>query len=356
MANTYIRARSPKGNVGVTDVVDAGELSAYSAGVLSGFNAASAASWTLQIGGVSGTQDVAIAKNPGGESELFSGTAGQSIAFVIGGAPGTPGQSRTDALVIYKDPFTTSLVNNGVDVVDYQVVPGTAATTGSQVAPDDVAIRSAIPSGSLKFVSVIGYVTTAYGASGTTTGAYTKNPALLHTQVVANATARAMIIPVEGMQVYQLDDDAKYVYTGSEWLAFDTKWQTYTPTLTNLTLGSGTSVGKYKRSGKDCEIDYVFTLGAGSAVGSNPEVTLPFNRVASGYGTDFLQPAIGNAVIVDEASAAYPGSVTTSQTKFRMYAHTASGTYTTLSAITATVPFTFGSTDQLGARFKYQMA
>ena len=91
MANTYIRARSPKGNVGVTDVVDAGELSAYSAGVLSGFNAASAASWTLQIGGVSGTQDVAIAKNPGGESELFSGTAGQSIAFVIGGAPGTPG-------------------------------------------------------------------------------------------------------------------------------------------------------------------------------------------------------------------------------------------------------------------------
>ena len=166
-----IHARSPKGNVGVTDVVDAGELSAYSAGVLSGFTAASAASWTLQIGGVSGTQDVAIAKNPGGESELFSGTAGQSIAFVIGGAPGTPGQSRTDALVIYKDPFTTSVVNNGVDVTDYQVVPGTAATTGSQVAPDDVAIRAAIPTGTLKFVAVIGYVTTAYGASGTTTGA-----------------------------------------------------------------------------------------------------------------------------------------------------------------------------------------
>ena len=66
MANTYIRARSPKGNVGVTDVVDAGELSAYSAGVLSGFNAASAASWTLQIGGVTGVQDVAIGKNPSG--------------------------------------------------------------------------------------------------------------------------------------------------------------------------------------------------------------------------------------------------------------------------------------------------
>lgn len=180
MANTYIRARSPKGNVGVTDVVDAGELSAYSAGVLSGFTAKSAASWTLQIGGVSGVQDVAIAKNPSGESELFSGTAGQSIPFIIGGAPGTPGQSRTDALVIYKDPFTTSVVNNGVDVTDYQVVAGTAATTGSQVPPNDAAIRSAIPSGTLKFVAVIGYVTTAYGASGTTTGAYTVNQSQLN--------------------------------------------------------------------------------------------------------------------------------------------------------------------------------
>lgn len=175
MVNTYIRARSPKGSVGVTDVVDAGELSAYSAGVLSGFTAASAASWTLQIGGVSGTQDVAIAKNPGGESELFSGTAGQSIAFVIGGAPGTPGQSRTDALVIYKDPFTTSVVNNGVDVVDYQVVAGTAATTGTQVPPNEATIRAAIPTGTLKFYTVLGYVTVAYGAGSVTTANYERN-------------------------------------------------------------------------------------------------------------------------------------------------------------------------------------
>jgi hypothetical protein len=216
MVNSYIRARSPKGNVGVTDVVDAGELSAYSAGVLSGFTAASAASWTLQIGGVSGTQDVAIAKNPGGESELFSGTAGQSIAFVIGGAPGTPGQSRTDALVIYKDPFTTSVVNNGVDVVDYQVVAGTAATTGTQVPPDDAAIRAAI-SGSLYFVTVIGYVTVAYGAGSVTTANYFKNPALLGTQTVADATARALITPVEGMKVYQADTDMQQVYDGVAW-------------------------------------------------------------------------------------------------------------------------------------------
>ena len=219
MANTYIRARSPKGNVGVTDVVDAGELSAYSAGVLSGFTAASAASWTLQIGGVSGTQDVAIAKNPGGESELFSGTAGQSIAFVIGGAPGTPGQSRTDALVIYKDPFTTSVVNNGVDVTDYQVVAGTAATTGSQVPPNDAAIRAAIPTGSLKFVVVIGYVTTAYGASSTTTGAYSRGMAgnMSTPVVVANITERGYLPLIAGTKCYQTDNAMEQICDGTSW-------------------------------------------------------------------------------------------------------------------------------------------
>ena len=217
MANTQVRVRSPKGNVGVTDVVDAGELSAYSMGALSGFDATSAASWTLQIGGSSTVQDVAIGRNPAGESELFVGTSATTVPFIIGGAPGTPGQSRTDALVLYKDPFTTTVVNNGLDITDYAVVAGTPATTGTQVPPSMATIRSTIPTGSLKFVAVIGYVTIANGAGSVTTGNYFKNPALLHTQTVANATDRGLITPVEGMEVYQLDTDMKQIYDGSSW-------------------------------------------------------------------------------------------------------------------------------------------
>lgn len=180
MTNLYLGARSPKGNVGVRGVLDSGELSAYSAGVLSGFEATGASSWTLEIGGATGIQDVAVTKNPNGESELLGGTAGQSLDFIIGGAPGTPGQSRTDALVVYKDPFATSVVNDGIDLVDYEVVPGTPATTGTQVPPDDATIRATIPTGSLKFVAVIGYVTIAHGAGSVTTGNFTRNLASLN--------------------------------------------------------------------------------------------------------------------------------------------------------------------------------
>lgn len=308
MANSYIGARSPKGDVGVRGVLDAGELSAYSAGVLSGFAAASATSWTLSIGGVSGTQDVCVAKNPAGESELLGGTAGQSIDFIIGGAPGTPGQSRTDALVIYKDPFTTSTVNDGIDIVDYQVVAGTAATTGSQVPPDDTAIRAAIPTGSLKFVSVIGYVTIAYGASGVTTGNHVLNRSrlnpLLHTIVVANQTERDNLSAFEGLEVYRSDTDATEIYDGSAWLSFDSKWQSFTPTwkqgTTNWSsLGTGaTNIGKYKRSGK--QVDFYAKLILGTSVSIGGTGLIGISAPIANLVTDSLH---GQAYLNDLAPA-----------------------------------------------------
>jgi len=219
MANTQVRIRSPKGNVGVTDVVDAGELSAYSQGALSGFGATSAASFTIQIGGSSSVQDVAVGKNPAGESELFVGTSGTTIPFIIGGAPGTPGQSRTDALVLYKDPFTASVVNNGLDVTDYAVVAGTAATTGTQVPPNDAAIRAAIPTGSLKFVAVIGYVTIAQGQSAVTTGMFSRNMSSNTSSpvVVANITERNYLPLIAGLKCFQVDNAMEQICDGTTW-------------------------------------------------------------------------------------------------------------------------------------------
>ena len=219
MANVYIKGRSPKGTVGVDGVVDSGELSAYTAGVLSGFGGKSVSSWTIQVGGQTGIQDTAVAKNPSGESELFAGTPGQSIGFTLPGAPGTPGQSQVHALVIYKDPFTVSVVNNAVDVIDYQVVSGTSATTGSQVAPNDAAIRSAIPSGSLKFYTVIGYVTIAYGASSVSLGNLSRRLAgsLATPAVVANITERNYLPLVAGMKCFQVDNAMEQICDGTSW-------------------------------------------------------------------------------------------------------------------------------------------
>jgi hypothetical protein len=219
MANTYLGTRSPKGNVGVRGVVDSGELSAYSLGTLSGFTAASVtASWTLNLGGVSTVQDVAVAKNVGGESDLLVSTTGQTIAFTIGGAPGTPGQSRTDALVAYKDVFDTATTNDGIDSCDYLVVAGTAATTGTQVPPTMTAIRAACPTGAM--VAVLGYATIAQGQTSVSLGNYSRNmsTALNAPVVVANAIEKSWLPLITGLKCWQTDTAMEQIYDGSTWI------------------------------------------------------------------------------------------------------------------------------------------
>lgn len=52
-------------------------------------------------------------------------------------------------------------------------------------------------------------------------------------------------------------------------------WSTWTPTLTNLTLGNGVVVARYLLVGKTLHYHFKFTLGSTSAVGTDPKFTLP---------------------------------------------------------------------------------
>lgn len=171
MANDIVGTRSPNGAVGVFGVVDSGELAAFNAwsipaynpptvgGVIRGFGLV-ASGLTVNAGGSTTVQDVAVARNSAGESDCLVGS-GPSIQFTIPVAPGTSGQSRIDALVLWKDTTVVSALNNGYDAVGYQVVSGTAAT--SPVEPTEATIRAAIPNGATAMISVLGTARIAYG-------------------------------------------------------------------------------------------------------------------------------------------------------------------------------------------------
>lgn len=163
MANAILGTRSPNGNVSVLGVIDSGELSMLSAGALSGFSVTAGAGYTLVVGGTSGVQDCAVVRNTSNSSDLLVGN-GASMTFTLTSAPATSGQSRTDALVVWKDTTVTSTLNNGLDAVGYQVVNGIASTTGTHQPPNESAIRAAIPNGAAAFYAVIAYSTLAFGA------------------------------------------------------------------------------------------------------------------------------------------------------------------------------------------------
>ena len=118
-------------------------------------------------------------------------------------------------------------------------------------------------------------------------------------------------------------------------------WATWTPTWTNLTVGSGTVVARYMLIGKAVLWRLKFTYGTGSAVGTNPNFTLPTNT-GPGYASDDL---FGNGQALDAAIQTYVVGV------FHNGGNTAR-----FNGVSATSPFTFASGDSLQAYGTYEAA
>ena len=126
------------------------------------------------------------------------------------------------------------------------------------------------------------------------------------------------------------------------------------PSYSNLTVGSGTVVARYTKIGKTIIADFKFTLGAGSAIGTNPTVSLPVTPSTTYVGT--LSP-LGPAVILDNGASRLAGvTLLHSATTMGPWVYGAGGSYATVVNCTASVPMTWTSGDQLYMRAIYEAA
>lgn len=134
----------------------------------------------------------------------------------------------------------------------------------------------------------------------------------------------------------------EYTYTGSAWTAG--AWTTYTPTVTNLTKGSGgTLTAAWSQDGKTVSASGQFVFGPGSAVGTLPTFTLPSAAV---------RDAVGAARLVDSGTRGYSATcyVTTGSDQVRFALPTA------VDYITATNPMTWATGDQIVWSITYEVA
>lgn len=123
-------------------------------------------------------------------------------------------------------------------------------------------------------------------------------------------------------------------------------WSSWTPSVTNLTQGTGTLSGKYRRVGKTVDFRLLFVFGAsGAAVGTNPTTTLPVTPHAD-YITTNLSNGIGEVRILDVSAGGL------FNTNHFYYA----GSSTWIINISATSPMTWASGDQLLVRGTYEAA
>lgn len=129
-------------------------------------------------------------------------------------------------------------------------------------------------------------------------------------------------------------------------------WTAYTPTFTNFTLGNGTIGFAYTQIGKTVHVRGGITLGTTSSITGTFTFSLPATAIiASG------NPLIGNARYSDVGVQNYFGVVQLGATTTgQLLAMGASGTYVTSATVNATVPFTWGATDDIRFYLTYQAA
>ena len=126
---------------------------------------------------------------------------------------------------------------------------------------------------------------------------------------------------------------------------YEPVWRTWSPSYTNLTIGNGTVVSRFAQDDKTITAHFTFTLGSTSAVGTAPRVSLPVTA-ASGYTV--IRNSPGLAYFRDDGTADFSGitRIRTTTTAEPM-ALDASGTHLAIAGLTATVPFTWATSDIL---------
>ena len=126
----------------------------------------------------------------------------------------------------------------------------------------------------------------------------------------------------------------------------------FTPTWSSgVTVGNGTHDFAYTQVGKIVHVVGQFNFGSTSAITGVPTMTLPVTRAAG----DVITIGTGNYGDAGVATfLAFP--ISTSTTNCQFYAPNSSGTYIYETAVSATVPFTWGTGDRIIVNLTYRAA
>ena len=128
-------------------------------------------------------------------------------------------------------------------------------------------------------------------------------------------------------------------------------WTTFTPVWTNLTVGNGTVSAQY------CEINDLVLVAASITLGSTSSVSgsIAINHPVGSRGGSF-SPYNGVCLLADTGTLNYIGHVFVATTTAVPRAMKTDTTYMNIANTSATVPFTWTSTDILTFQYYYQKA
>jgi len=218
----------------------------------------------------------------------------------------------------------------------------------------DALQQQAIIDGLLKTVDTDGALLKATGAeinTGTEDAKIVTPKAIADSNVVL--TTKTQTLTNKTLTSPKINEDVALTSTATELNALDGQtvaWTTYTPTLTNITLGDGILDFGYCKIGKTVHVSGRFVMAANSSINGLMGFSLPVAAVS-----DFYSGTVGT--ILDVAAAFIPCVIYFgSTTRMDVYALNAAGTYLAYAATSSSVPMTWTNPDALTFYLTYEAA
>lgn len=139
----------------------------------------------------------------------------------------------------------------------------------------------------------------------------------------------------------------------NDFLGANLAWQSWSPTLANLTIGNGTVKAYYTEVGKTVFCRLYILFGTTTSMGTAPTFTVPVTA-----NSRYSSQCIGGIILEDASAGSWHGmlSFNASTTVVQISAIAANATYATRTGVTSTVPFTWTTSDYVAATFSYEAA
>lgn len=127
-------------------------------------------------------------------------------------------------------------------------------------------------------------------------------------------------------------------------------YTTYTPTYSNITIGNATVTAKYCQVNDLVHVTGSIVLGSTTVIGTNPAISMGFSLDSLYYSPTTWVAQIGTATFYDTSAGAHWFGIVqaaNNNTLMQLFSQSANMTYVQRGSVSATVPFTWATGDEI---------